>query len=229
MARKIPENRFDQLIRGATEVFISRGYRLTQMSDIAQEIGVAKGTLYGYVEGKDALLTLCLLYADQVDPISVPERLPVPTLPAGALGQRVKEMLGQQVALPILGRALELERAVDPDQELRDVIGEFFDLMQNNRHAIKLLDRCGDHPELNDLWQVQGRQQSRLMVARYLEKRAAIGQLRPIADVRIAARILIETVATWAVHIHWDRVPESFDPDAARATAIDFLVHGYSA
>jgi len=58
MARRIPENRFDELVRGATEVFIARGYRLTQMSDVAEAVGVAKGTLYGYVESKDALLWL---------------------------------------------------------------------------------------------------------------------------------------------------------------------------
>ena len=56
MARRIPESRFDELVRAATGVFIARGYRLTQMSDVAEAVGVAKGTLYGYVESKDALL-----------------------------------------------------------------------------------------------------------------------------------------------------------------------------
>ena len=49
MARHIPEDRIDGLIRAATEVFIARGYRLTQMADVAEAVGVAKGTLYGYV------------------------------------------------------------------------------------------------------------------------------------------------------------------------------------
>jgi AcrR family transcriptional regulator len=229
MARRIPENRFDQLVRGATEVFIAGGYRLTQMSDIAQAIGVAKGTLYGYVESKDSLLTLCLIHADAVEPIALPEVLPVPTLPPGQLGQMVKERLGQQIELPILARALDTTRAEDPAAELRAVIGEFFDLMFDNRHAIKLLDRCGDHPEIRDLWQTEGREQPRLMIARYLELRAGTGQFRAFSDVRIAARVLIETVATWAVHIHWDRMPERLDAAASRETTIDFLVSGFVA
>jgi len=229
MARRIPENRFDQLVRGATEVFISSGYRLTQMSDVAQAVGVAKGTLYGYVESKDSLLTLCLLHADSVGPISLPEALPVPTLPPGQLGQMVKDRLRAQVGLPILSKALERSRAEDPAAELRAVIGEFFDLMSDNRHAIKLLDRCVDHPEIRDLWQTEGREQSRLMIARYLEERAGSGQFRPISDVRIAARLLIETVATWAVHIHWDRSPEQLDAAASRETVIAFLVRGFMA
>ena len=35
MARKIPDDRFEQLIDTATQVFIEQGYRRTQMADIA--------------------------------------------------------------------------------------------------------------------------------------------------------------------------------------------------
>ena len=41
MARKIPENRFDDLVAAATDVFIERGYRRTQMQDVADAVGVA--------------------------------------------------------------------------------------------------------------------------------------------------------------------------------------------
>ncbi len=41
MARTIPEDRFETLISAATEVFIARGYRLTQMADVAEAVGVA--------------------------------------------------------------------------------------------------------------------------------------------------------------------------------------------
>ena len=72
MARRIPENRFDDLVDAATEVFIERGYRLTQMADIARAVGVAKGTLYGYVESKEALFELCLEHADRQSPLELP-------------------------------------------------------------------------------------------------------------------------------------------------------------
>ena len=79
MARKIPENRFDELVAAAVEVFIARGYRLTQMQDVAEAVGVAKGTLYGYVESKQALFALCLANADRRDRIELPATLPVAT------------------------------------------------------------------------------------------------------------------------------------------------------
>jgi len=113
MARRIPKNRFDELVRAATAEFIARGYRLTQMSDVAEAVGVAKGTLYGYVESKDALLWACLRYADEAGPIPLPEPLPIPTLPQGQIGLQVKAALGAELAQPLLFAALERERADD--------------------------------------------------------------------------------------------------------------------
>jgi AcrR family transcriptional regulator len=229
MARRIPENRFDELVRAATEVFIARGYRLTQMSDIAEAVGVAKGTLYGYVESKEALLWVCLLGADQAGPIPLPDTLPIPTPPQGQMGLRVKDALNAEQAQPILSEALERDRAEDPAEEMGKVFGELFDLVFANRHRIKLLDRCLDHPELANLWQTQGREQPRRAIARYIEQRIAVGQIRPVPSIRLAARIVIETVATWAVHIHWDRAPEVFELKEMRTNAIDFLVRGLRA
>ena len=49
MARGIPAGRLEQLVDCATRVFIDQGYRRTQMADVADALGVAKGTLYLYV------------------------------------------------------------------------------------------------------------------------------------------------------------------------------------
>lgn len=226
MARQIPEHRIDELVRAATEVFIARGYRLTQMSDVAEAVGVAKGTLYGYVESKDALLWLCLVHADETGRIPIPESLPVERLAEGALSQAVKAELARQVNQPALERALRGSAPADAVEEARAVVGEIFDLMYRHRHGIKLLDRCLDHPELGHLWQSQGREETRLAMARYIESRIESGHFRPVPNLRLAARIVIEGCATWAVHIHWDRSPEPFDPAEARDAVIESLVRG---
>ena len=78
MSRKIPAHRFDNLVRSATEAFIARGYRHTQMADVAEAVGVSKATLYLYVESKEALFALCEVHADSPGPIQKPAALPVP-------------------------------------------------------------------------------------------------------------------------------------------------------
>ena len=226
MARRIPEDRFDDLVRGATQVFIEAGYRRTQMADVANAVGVAKGTLYGYVESKDALFLLCLASADATKPIALPEPLPLPAPAPGEIGRRVAEAVGQEVRLPRLEAAMATRRVDDAAGEARAIVGELFDLMYAKRFGIKLLDRCMDHPEIQGLWQTHGREDVRTRILAYLEARARSGDFRTFEDVRLAARMVIEICTTWAVHIHWDRAPETYDEALARANAIDFAVRG---
>jgi AcrR family transcriptional regulator len=221
--RRIPEERFDELVRAAVEVFIERGYRRTQMSDVAEAVGIAKGTLYGYVESKEALFALCLKYADDEGPIPRPGRLPLETPRTGALETEVKRRLAEESVPPALADALGRTRAKDPRGELEAVLFGLYDMLAANRRAIKLIDRCIDHPALGAIWQTAGRETVRAALRRYLESRAVAGQLRDQPNPRLAARIALETLTTWAVHIHWDRAPEPIDPAEARETVIDFL------
>jgi len=66
VVRRVPTDRIERLIECATEVFIDQGYRRTQMSDVASALGVAKGTLYLYVDSKEALFDLVARYADDL-------------------------------------------------------------------------------------------------------------------------------------------------------------------
>jgi AcrR family transcriptional regulator len=224
VSRRIPQGRFDELVDAATEVFIARGYHRAQMSEVSEAIGVAKGTLYGYVESKDALFALCLFHADRAGLMERPETLPVPTPRPGALSTLVKQALSDQSTPDALAQALARERADDPLAELEAVVRGFYETLERFHRAIKLIDRCSDHPELQEIWQTHGREEPRLALVRYLSKRMEAGQLRRVPNVRLAARMIIEVCSTWAIHIKWDRSPEDFDPDEARENAIDFVV-----
>jgi AcrR family transcriptional regulator len=223
MARRIPDGRFDQLVDAATEVFIQRGYRLTQMADVAEAVGVAKGTIYGYVESKEALFELCLRWADQEGPVEKPATLPVPTPAAGALAARIERRLARSAVTPLLSEALATSRSDDPRAELCGVIREMYLQMEQNRHVIKMLDRSIGHPEVERVWQRAGRVDSRDALTRYIEMRAAEGQFRPVENSRLAARVVVEACATWAVHIYWDRSPEEYDRVEARENAVDMM------
>ena len=52
-----PEERPEELLDAALEVFASRGYRATRLDEIADAAGVTRGTIYYYFKGKDDLLT----------------------------------------------------------------------------------------------------------------------------------------------------------------------------
>jgi AcrR family transcriptional regulator len=222
----MPPDRFDDLVRCATEVFAALGYRRTQMAGIADAVGVSKATLYLYVESKEALLWLCLQHADHPEKIGKPDVLPVPTPPAGRMVADVAARITEVAMLPVLAKALRKPRADDIRQELHDVLDELYTVLETNCRVVRLLERCSDHPELGPLWHSRVRAPGRGDLARYVAKRVKAGQLRPTEHPQLASRVALETVVTWAMHIKWDRAPESYEPVSTKAAVIEQICRG---
>lgn len=225
MPRTIPKERFHELVEAASAVFLEQGYRRTQMADVAARLGVAKGTLYLYVESKEALFDAVLRHADGSEPVALPAELPVPTPPPGATLQMVRKRVAEQAALPALAAALERRRVGDVAAELEAIVRELYALLARHRTGIKLLDRCSlDHPELAAVWFGSGRAGALEPLGRYLADRIRRGRLRPVLDVAVTARILLETVVFWAVHRHWDPSPQAVSEPVAEDAVVQFAV-----
>lgn len=216
MARPVPADRFDALLRAATAVFLRQGYRRTQMADVAEELGVAKGTLYLYVESKEALFDQVLRQADRAESIALPRALPVPTPRPGSTLRHLRERLAREGQLPALAEALARKRAKDTRAEVDAIVRELYRLLAAHRVAIKLLDRCGpDFPELAALWSEGGRGGVVAGLEAFLRARIAHHAFAPLANATLTARITLEICAQWAVHRHWDPAPDPrFSDDA---------------
>src|SRR5690349_19964115 len=93
------------------------------MADVAAAVGVSPGTLYNYVESKDALFALALRW-------SLDRRLPDPPSEDGSLqspGQWVLARIGPDDE-SLLGVALKRKRApADQVVELRVIVGQIYD------------------------------------------------------------------------------------------------------
>ena len=225
MARKTPPERLRRLVECATRVFIEQGYRRTQMGDIAEALGVAKGTLYLYVESKDALFDLVARCADGAHPLPELASLPLATPAAGRTVAYVRDVLAANGEIPALRAALRRTRVRDVRAELEAIVGELYDVLARHRRGIKLIDRSAvDHPELAALWFEGARGGMRDALGAYLEARIRRGLLRSVPDVAIAARMILEMVVFWAVHRHWDPHPQSVDESTARTSVIQFIV-----
>jgi len=225
MPRKIPESRFQDLIDAATRVFIAQGYRHTQMGDVADAMGVAKGTVYLYVESKEALFDVVLRSADVPRPIALPPRLPVRTPASGRTLRWVKDRLAEQPTSPTLRAALRRHARAGEAGELARILGEVYEAMARNRTGIKLVDRCAvEYPALAKVWFTQGREALLVQLTQYLERGIRARRLRPVPNPIVAARLIIETLVFWAVHRQWDPSPQLFDPRVAQDTVVQMLV-----
>ena len=227
MARKMPPGRMQQLVDCAMRLFIEQGYARTQIADVADALGIAKGTIYLYVESKEALFDLVVRCAAGESPALPPSQLPVPTPRAGATLQFIRKRLRDGPQLPALAAALNRRTVADPAGELSGVVRELYQTLSGSRLAIKLMDRSGEfHPELAVLWFKQTRNALIQTLAEYLERRIRRGQFRRVPDTLVAARVMMEVVVTWAVHRHWDRSPQPMDEQAVEDTVVQFIVGG---
>lgn len=229
MARPIPADRFDQLVRVAAEVFIAAGYRRTQMSDVAEALGVAKGTVYLYVESKEALFDVVARHVDDETPIPCPAELPVAAPPIESTLDFVRERIRAQGQIAPLARALEGPPAGDARVELEGIVHAVYDVLHRNRRGIKLLDRSAvDRPDIAALWFEGGRGGLLAALTIYLRARIDSGLLRAVPDIDAAARAVVEILGFWAVHRHWDAHPQHTSEKTARATASELIVRMFA-
>lgn len=228
MARHNPGTRLSQLVKSATEVFIERGYKGTQMEDIASSLGVAKGTLYVYVESKEALFDLVVRCADSMQSFEQIPRLPIPTPTPGATLAYVRERLAENQELPSLAKALVRKRPAPLRAEFEGIVRELYDTVERNRQGIKLLDRSArDQTELAALWFVGARGSVVAAMTQYLEREIRRRAMTKVTDVPVAARLIVETIVFWAVHRRWDPHPQIVDDTTARETVIHLLTEAF--
>lgn len=225
MARRRPPDRLDQILEAATRVFARTGLENSKMSDVAAEAGVSHGTLYNYVESKEALFRLLLdrgLGAPQPEPSALPLKSP----PASALAERMDEAIAATFGLPRLDAALARRRVKDAKLELTEVIDELYERTFATRQAADVLENSArDVPELAAVFYGKVRRDLFGRMERLITRRIASGHYHD-RDPRVLARLIIETVTTFARHIYRDVEPPSFDLVTARAPIIATLVSG---
>jgi AcrR family transcriptional regulator len=225
MARRRPPDRLDQILQAATRVFARTGLENSRMSDVASEAGVSQGTLYNYVESKEALFRL-LLDRGLGTPPPTSTALPLRSPSATSLARRMDEAIAANFALPCLDKALARRRVIDAAAELTAVIDELYERTLATREAADVLERSArDVPELAAVFYGKVRRRLLERLQHLVARRVAAG-LYHERDPSIVARLIAETVTTFARHIYGDVEPPAFDLAAARAVVVDTLVAG---
>jgi AcrR family transcriptional regulator len=228
VTRPRPKDRLDQLVECATRIFSAQGYRRTQMADIAREMGVAPGTLYLYVESKEALFDFVVRRGLSEDESLPPPDLPIPAPPPGATLEEVRRRLARANSLPQLGMALARHEGIDPRAEMEAIVRELYATSHRYRHAKRLIAASSlDWPELAAIYYVDIRRDLIRRLTRYLELRIEQGLLRPVPDAATAARLILETVTWFARHRYGAPDSAMIRDDVARETVVHVLVNAF--
>jgi AcrR family transcriptional regulator len=229
VARTRPSARFQQLRDAALAVFAAKGLRRARMSDVARAMGVATGSLYNYVESKEALFHWLIELGSGEAPIAAPARLPIPTPPPGATEAALREALAEGMRLPALDRALARRRVGDVRAELVGIVREFYERIEKTRGPGAAIERSAiDQPELFALFFEGARRELFAALERYVAKRVKSGHFTGVGDAAVAARFIVETLAWFGRHRFSDPDPELLpDPDTVREEVVRRIVASF--
>ncbi len=223
MPRRTPPNRITDIARAACKVFTEKGYRRTLMTDVGRELELSPALLYRYVESKEALFQLALLYA--TDPTVLPGlAVPLSTPRPGEAFQPIATWMAGNSSFPALRAALSVDRSDDIRREFTTVVDELYSAVESNHVFLALVESSAiDLPELASLYFGQARAGQVEQLAEYLAVRIRSGQLRNVPDIGLATRFIVETVAWFAWHRRDDRTGASIGDDEARTSTLHLL------
>jgi len=228
MPRSRAPERLDQIVDAALAAFGSVGYRRTRMSDVAAGAGVSPGLLYSYANSKEALFALVVRRESGVD-ISELE-LPVANPAATELTALLREAFADLSSFAALEAAMTVERPPDIEAEISEIVSEHFDAVLAARGLLRLVERCAlDWPVLAGSFYDKGRRPQLARLAEYLDRRRGEGLLAPIADVNVAARFVVETVAWFAYHRYGDHDGANLADDVVRTEVVALIARALAA
>jgi AcrR family transcriptional regulator len=211
--------------RAALECFTAGGFRLTQIAHVSERMGVSVGSIYRFVESKEALFHIAALEA--VD--QLPDALPTPVSVAGSQDTvaAIGTLISRERLWPVLRGAISGAAPPDPKAEARAIAGELYDAISARARLILLLDRCaGDIPELAELFDRRIRHPLIDDLVTWVMRRALIpGSQR--ADCAALARGAMEAIAWLAKTRLCDRTADAITEDQAREAAVRIFANAF--
>lgn len=225
---KTSDRRLRELVVAALDVFCRQGYERSQVADVAKIMGVAPGTIYLYVESKEALFDLVIRHTASEDPgwlgqIEIPVATPAPGATLGFL----RSVLDRKGQWPVLERALAAKSAPRIRTELDGVIREQYRLMTRHRAGLVLLMKSAlEFPGLAEVFVLGLRKRLLDTLGAYLLSRVKSRQIRPLSDVAATAAVVTQTIAWANLQRPFDPGLKPFSETAIEDATVDLLVAG---
>lgn len=223
----ISGKRLRELAEAGMAVFCRQGFERSQMADVAKAMGVAVGTVYLYVESKEALFDLVVRHSSCTDAAWLDSlEIPVATPAPGSTAAFLKEVF-DRTEWPELEAALQKKKAKDPRAEFELILREQYGLMRQHRRGLLLLMRSTlEFPGLAEVFVLGLRGKLLDQLSHYLTLRVKSGQFRAPDDIFATTAVITQTIA-------WANLQRPHDPGLAglseetvEKSTIDMLVHG---
>ncbi|WP_372370036.1 TetR/AcrR family transcriptional regulator [Candidatus Uabimicrobium sp. HlEnr_7] len=222
MPRKHDINKVENIIKAATDIFISNGYKRSKMEDVTKTLGLSTGSIYRYFKSKEALFDLVIRV--NINNIDI-KKITWPLASSGNTLDFLHKATLLENRFPTLNNALEDKANGEQNAQFAQIIGEIYDVLTKYRLGIKLIESSAlDWPELAELWFKKRRQQMFTMLTSYIKKNISNGNISRSFDVNASVRFVVNTITFFAIHRHFDIIPTEFNEVTSRQMAIEMVM-----
>jgi AcrR family transcriptional regulator len=218
-------DRTRDVARAALACFSHGGYRLTQIAHVAERMNVSVGTIYRYVESKEALFHIAALEAAG----ELPDDMDLPVTVSGldetiaAIGA----MAAREPLWPVLRVAVERPPPPDVKAEARAIADELYATISARAAVISLLDGCAQEiPRLADIFNRQIRHRLMGDLMTWALSRDLVPGGRK-ADAEALTRGAMEAIAWLAKTRQNDPTAAAIGEPQARAAAVRIFTNAF--
>lgn len=217
-----PSSRILSLLGAGTKVFRHKDFKRAQMIDVAAAMGCSTGTLYNYVENKEALFEHVVLYG-MTGELPSPDTLPLKLPDPGTTFAMIEKMSRELAKGWSIYQALKIDEPASAVEEVTRITNELFDFFASYHRVIEIMETSVlDYADLASTYNT-GRQQ---MIfgpwTTLIQERVAKGVYRSIADPGWTTVLIVEALAAgaWKQRSHSD----SYDETIARAACVEHVL-----
>jgi AcrR family transcriptional regulator len=192
-----PDERMQELLEAALQVFATKGYRNARLDDVAEAAGVTKGAIYHYFATKEALLVRVIEHYHTLAFERAAEALRDDRLPATT---RIRMFVRKLFSRP-----------EGSGQRLLAL------LVRGVTHEV---------PRVHERWLHDGPARAWAILGGLVDEGKVRGEFRPDADGEIAARLLVSGLLLQLIwQGHTDAVPDlSVDHDRLIDSSVDLFL-----
>jgi len=212
-----------KIINSAAKLFMTKGYKQTQMVDVAKDVSVSVGSIYNYFNGKKALFDITLKYIFNDNKLDDNQILPIEDINHDIL-------LNEYIATVYISYTSKYEKILKNEEKTNDfteVINTIYTMLSKYWKGILILERNElSFPKLSGYY-FNTRSNFFMLLTQYLINKIKQGIVRPLNNVEIYARLIIENIAWFAMHRHHDSHLKNLDDSIAKSSVIDALNHAF--
>ncbi|MDD3243026.1 MAG: helix-turn-helix domain containing protein [Eubacteriales bacterium] len=211
------DERLTVAYEAATRLFITKGFKATQIQDVAKECGMATGSTYALFTGKKALLHFCLTTSFRYG-VCEDTALPVE--------ECTEEELNRQERVWMNSMFTRFQ-GISQRTNMMGMLHELYDELVRSRGAILLLENNGEVLGALSRYYWQQREKLIALLNTELEGYIAKGELCHMTDSRTAVLAIVTTLAMWALHSSFRYPGLALSEEEKKKIAIDLLASTY--